>query len=63
MQYQGDVDMINKMYFDSRVYTAAFCWYLQGMTTADTADAKYLWIENLEKDKSNIESDQNKCQW
>ena len=57
MQCQGDVDMINKMYW---VYTAAFCRYLQGMFTAD---AKYLWIKNLGKDKMIIESDQNKCQW
>ena len=59
MQCQGDVDMINKMYFDSRVYTAAFCRYLQGMFTAD---AKYLLIKNHGKDKMIIESDQNKCQ-
>ena len=62
MQCQGDVDMINKIYSESRVYMAAFCKDLQGMLTTDTADAKYLWIENHEKDEINIISDQNKCQ-
>ena len=60
MQCQGDADMINKIYW---VYTTAFCWDLQGISTADTADAKYLWIESHEKDEIYIESDQNKCQW
>ena len=46
--------------FDGRVYTAAFCWYLQGMFTAD---AKYLLIKNHGKDKMEVEPDQNKCQW